>query len=196
MLVRRAKRGDADAFEALVAPLEAKTFALCLRMLASREDAQDCAQEAMLRMWRQIGSFRGQSSFATWCYRIAVNTCLDLLRKRKARPSVSLEVLTDVGFAPAAQEETGPQAQVEQGERRRALEEGIAQLPVDQRAALILRDIHGLSYEAVAEALDTPMGTVKSRISRARGNLRQRLFHSPELFEPENVYTGERRKES
>lgn len=195
LLIRRAKKGDADAFEALVAPLEQKLYALCLRMLTSREDALDCAQDAMLRIWRSMGTFREQASFGTWCYRIATNACLDYLRKQKVRPSVSLEAMTEIGFAPAAGGGDNPAERLEEGDRRQALIEGIASLSPDLRAAVVLRDIHGLSYEEVSEALQTPLGTVKSRINRARERLRGNLFASGELFEAQGVYTGERRKE-
>lgn len=195
MLIRRAQKGDAQAFEDLMAPHERKLYALCLRMLGNRDDALDCAQEAMLRIWRAIGTYRRQASFTTWSFRIATNACLDLLRRQKSRPSVSLDMLADAGFPPSAAESDGPQQHAEATARREALEGGIAALPEDLRSALLLRDVQGFSYEEVSEILSVPLGTVKSRISRAREKLRGLLHPSAELFGASPVYMEERRME-
>lgn len=195
LLIRRAQKGDAQAFETLVAPYEKKIYALCLRMLGNREDALDCAQEAMLRIWRAMGTYKKQASFSTWSYRIATNTCLDLLRRKKVRPSISLDGLAEAGYLPA-DSQTGPEAMAESSARKQALERGIASLPEDLRAAIVLRDIQGFSYEEVAEVLRTPLGTVKSRINRAREKLRKLLYPDGELFAAEAVYTNERRKDA
>lgn len=192
LLLRRAQNGDAQAFEELMTPHERRLYALCLRMSGNREDALDCAQEAMLRVWRALGSYRGQASFTTWIYRIAANTCLDALRKKRTRPSVSLDALADDGFMP--QDTTGdPVTRAETAARREALASGISALPPDMRAALVLRDVQGFSYEEVAAILDTPLGTVKSRINRSREKLRSILFQSAELFGVQHVYGDERR---
>lgn len=192
LLIRRAQKGNAQAFVDLMAPQEKKIYALCLRMLGNREDALDCAQEAMLRIWRALGSYRKQASFATWSYRIATNTCLDQLRKKKVRPSVSLDMLTEAGFAPT-DPNISPEAQSEATARKQALQEGISALKPDLRAALVLRDIQGFSYEEVADIVQAPLGTVKSRINRAREQLRANLYPDRELFGTEAVYVNERR---
>lgn len=196
MLIRRAQNGDADAFEALIAPQEKRIYALCLRMLGNREDAMDCAQDAMVRIWRAIKSYRRQASFATWCFRIATNACFDLLRKKKNRTVISLDDLSAKGFLPDADQSADPHRQAEMGERKRALGAAIAALPEDMRAALILRDMQGFAYEEVAEILQAPLGTVKSRINRARAKVRQLLQSDAELFSSANVYTIERRKDT
>ena len=95
LLLRRAQKGDAEAFEELMAAQESRMYAIALRMMGNREDAQDCAQEAMVRIYRAMGSFKGQSSLATWIYRITMNTCLDELRRRKVRKVTSLDTLVD-----------------------------------------------------------------------------------------------------
>lgn len=195
LLIRRAQKGDPQAFEALMAPHERKLYALCLRMLGNREDALDCTQDAMLRIWRALHTYRKQASFATWAYRIATNACLDLLRKKKVRPAMSLDMLTETGFLPADSAE-GPEAMAEASARKQALEKGIALLPEDLRAALVLRDMQGFSYEEIAEILSVPMGTVKSRINRARDKLRHTLYPDGELFSAAPVYTDERRKDA
>ncbi len=192
LLLRRAQNGDAAAFDGLITPHEKRIYALCLRISGNREDAMDCAQEAMLRIWRALGSYRGQASFSTWVYRIATNTCLDLMRKRKSRPSVSLDALADDGYMPP--DDTGdPERYAESNARRRALTDGIAALQPDMRAALVLRDVQGFSYEEVAQILDTPLGTVKSRINRARERMRSILCQNAELFGESRVYGNERR---
>ncbi len=195
LLLRRAQNGDAHAFDELVGPHEKRVYALCLRMLGDREDALDCAQEAMLRIWRALSSYRRQASFSTWVYRIATNTCLDFLRKKKVRPSVSLDALTDAGFSPA-DDSARPDLHAEGLAQRQALSEGIASLPPEMRAALVLRDVQGFSYEEVSAILDAPLGTVKSRINRAREKLRSILFQDAELFGQAHVYGDERRKDA
>ena len=194
LLLRRAQNGDAQAFDELMTVHEKRIYALCLRMTGNREDALDCAQEAMLRIWRALGSYRKQASFSTWVYRVATNTCLDYLRKKKTRPSVSLDAMEDDGFSPS--DASGdPVQQSEAAARKRTLAAGIASLPPDMRAALVLRDVQGFSYEEVSDILDTPLGTVKSRINRAREKLRSILFQNAELFGDARVYGRERRKD-
>lgn len=192
LFIRQAQKGDVRAFEALMARHEKKIYGLCLRMLGNREDALDCAQDAMLRIWRSIAAYRMDASFTTWCFRIATNACLDLLRKQKIRTSVSLDMLTDLGRIPAA--ETGdPHAQAIAADTSRALGHGIASLPADLRSAVVLRDIQGFSYEEVADILGIPLGTVKSRINRGREKLRGILFQDAELFSLPRVQMDERR---
>ena len=156
-------------------------YAVALRMCGNREDAQDCMQEAMIRIYRAISTFKGQSSFATWVYRITMNSCLDELRRRKARTSTSLDAMLENGFSPSDEYDT-PEHHSLQAEQRRLLEKAIAALPEDMRAAIVLRDIQGCSYDEIAEALDTNVGTIKSRISRGRERLRGVLSQQPELF--------------
>lgn len=195
LLIKRAQKGDAEAFEALMTPLEKRIYALCLRMLTSREDALDCAQDTMLRIWRALGTYRMQSSFSTWALRIATNACLDMLRKRKNKPTTSLDALVDVGFAPQAEPEGSPETQAENADQRDAIKSAIAILPEDMRSALILRDVQGMAYEEVADVLQAPLGTIKSRINRARARVREKLTSTPEPFFENIVYADERRKD-
>ena len=176
-LLRKAQQGDPDAFEKLVAPYEGKIYALCLRMLRQREDAQDAAQETMLRLYRSIGEYREQAQLGTFIYRIATNICLDALRRRQVLAGESLESLYEEGFSPAA-EEPGPEEALLHSEEREAVSRAIDMLDADMRAALVLREIHELSYEEVAGALGIGMGTVKSRIHRAREKLAHTLRES------------------
>ena len=103
-LIERASGGDTSAFNELMTCHEQKMYAVALRMCANREDAQDCLQEAMLRVYRAIGSFKGQSNFSTWLYRITMNTCLDELRRKKKKQNTSLDGLLDQGWAPSDEE--------------------------------------------------------------------------------------------
>lgn len=199
-LILKAAAGDAAAFEQLMAPYEKRLYTLCLRIAERREDAMDCAQEAMIRIWRSLPKYRFEASVTTWCYRITVNTCLDLLRRNRTKKDVSLDALTDSGFAPAddLHAHSNPEAFFESDARRRALEEGILSLPEDMRAVLVLRDIQGFTYEEISEVLTLPVGTVKSRMNRAREKLRQFLMENSrnmELFGNSSVHTNEGRQQ-
>lgn len=185
-LIERASRGDPFAFNALMAAHEKRMYAVALRMFGNREDAQDCLQEAMLRIYRSIGNFKGQSSFATWVYRITMNSCLDELRRKKNKQSTSLDSLLDQGWAPMDEGET-PEKHAMRTELRRELKRAIRELPEDMRSAVILRDVQGFSYEEIAQVLNVHVGTVKSRISRAREKLRGKLKENAELFDTEHV---------
>ena len=185
-LIERASQGDAQAFNELLAEHERRMYAVALRMCGTKEDAEDCLQEAMLRIYRAIGGFKGQSSFGTWVYRITMNTCLDELRRRKSRPGTSLDGMVEAGWSPSDGRE-GPEQHAVRAETRRRLEALIQQLPEDMRAAVVLRDIQGLSYEDIARALDANVGTIKSRISRGREKLREKIQAHPELFDRGSV---------
>jgi RNA polymerase sigma-70 factor (ECF subfamily) len=143
-------------------------------MMGNREDAQDCAQEALLRAYRAFDSFRGQSSAKTWLYRIAYNACLDFLRKRK--DMASLDALREAGFDPADSRMPQPGDRLERQELRRQIEYALTLLPEDQRAAMILRDFQGLSYQEIASVLSLSEGTGKSRLSRAREKVKNILM--------------------
>ena len=186
------KQEDAIArFEALAAPLEKQVYYVCLNMMGSREDAEDCAQEAMLKAFRGFARFEGRSKFSTWLYSIATHVCLDALRAR--RDAVSLDVLRESGWE-MPDEEPEAYERLEEGERRRLLKAALGELPPDFRAALTLIDLQGLSYQEAAEALALPLGTVKSRVSRARDTLLKILSRQPELFEQYPRQSGERRE--
>ena len=179
--VSKAMGGDPQAFEQLMRAHEGRMYAVALRMCGNREDALDCSQEAMLRIYRAMGNFKGQSSFATWVYRITMNTCLDELRRRKVRTSSSLDALLDTGWSPADDDDT-PERHAIASEQRRMLEKAISGLPEDMRAAIVLRDVQGFTYEEIATILSANVGTIKSRISRGREKLRDVLTSQPELF--------------
>lgn len=184
-LVEKAKQGDQKAFEQLVLDNQNKVYSLALRLCGDREEAADLSQEAFVRAWQGLGSFQGESSFATWVYRLTTNVCIDHLRRQKRRegvePAVSLDDETS-GWAEPADRESDPQRMLERSERSRALARGLERLPDWQRRALVLRELSGLSYQEISEALDIDLGTVKSRIARARLNLRKILLEDGNFF--------------
>ena len=174
-----ARRGDQDAFERLVLAYEKRVLALTARMCGNPEDGAEAAQEAFLAAWQGLASFRGESSFSTWLYRLASNACVDLLRREgrhraAAGPSLDDEELNLDAADPAPT----PQEAAERAELRERIEEGLRELPEEYRQVLILREMHQLRYEEIAEALCLDPGTVKSRISRGRKRLRKFLLES------------------
>jgi len=165
ILLQAAQDGDLDAFAVLVHRHQAAVYRVALRMLGSDADAQDATQETFVRAWRGLGRFRGESAVSTWLYRIVTRRCLDLIARR--RPTENLQ---DVELETVV----NPADSTEQRERLRAVTRAIAALPDEQRAALVLREFEGLSYDEVAAALDTSVAAVKGRIHRARlGVLKQ-----------------------
>lgn len=169
------RKSQAERFEELAAQHERMLYLLCLRMTGSHEDAQDCAQEALLRAFRAFDGFRGQSSARTWLYRVAYNTCLDFLRKR--REAYSLEALSETGLELPDTQTPRPGEALEREELRRQIECALTQLPEDQRAVMILRDFQQLPYEEIASILGIGEGTVKSRLSRAREKVKKYLIN-------------------
>lgn len=184
-LVQKAKAGDRDAFAALVSAYEGKIYNLALRYLGNREDAMDASQEVFLRVFRFLPGFQEESGFSTWIYRIGVNVCKDMLSKRAKRGELSLELPDeeeDYRTTEVADSRYDPEAIVEQADLRESLAEAIGQLPQQQREMIVLRDIQGLSYEEIGQVLSLESGTVKSRLSRARENLRKKLLQSGNIF--------------
>jgi RNA polymerase sigma-70 factor (ECF subfamily) len=180
-LVRRSQKGDLDAFNALVEAYQRQVYNLCLRMLDAAA-AEDAAQEAFITAYRRLDSFRG-GSFRAWLLRIAANTCCDELRRRRSRPAASLEAALEARSpSDISSHLSGPEEEALRRELGRHLQQGLAVLPTEQRLAIILRDIHGLSYEELTEALGCSLGTVKSRIARARGRMREYLMARRELL--------------
>jgi RNA polymerase sigma-70 factor (ECF subfamily) len=165
-LVRRASRGDVEAFTKLVQEHSPLVHRVALRVLEG-ENSQDASQEVWIRVWRNIKSFRGESAFSTWLYRIAVNTCLNI-RQREARRE-EREVGGETSYL---SEPTGGEADPEAGtlsaERRDEIQAALKYVRAEHRAALVLRHMEGLSYAEIAEVLEIPDGTAKGWVSRGR----------------------------
>ena len=192
LLLRRAQGGDPGAFEELMTPLEQLVWRVCWHYTGNREAAEDCGQEAMIRIWRNLANYRGECALESWVYRIAANCCMDWLRKKKRDKSVSVEPLREQGFDPA-DDAPGTEEQVVQKDERRRLREAIRQLPDDQREALILTQLEKVPYEEAARALGVSEGTVKSRVNRAKARLKEILSGERELSPPGIVQRDERR---
>ncbi|MEX1255186.1 MAG: sigma-70 family RNA polymerase sigma factor [Dehalococcoidia bacterium] len=183
-LIERSRRGDLDAFNALVLAHQDRVYNLCLRMLGSPQAAEDAAQETFISAYRHVERLRGPS-LSSWLLRIASNACVDELRRLKRRPQVPLGAPDADDDAPAyeiADPVEGPEGLALRGEVCDALQRELLRLPPDQRLAIILSDVEGLSYEEVAASMSSSIGTVKSRISRGRARLREALRTQSELF--------------
>ena len=182
-LIKAAARGSADAFESLVRENERMVYALSLRILGNEQDAQDAVQEVFLKAWRSLASFRGDSRFSVWLYRMTNNACLDQLRRRRVT-LVSLTPEEDGEQAPDIPDPLpGPQELLERKELQKAVRSALSELPEDFRRAIVLRETAGLSYAEIAEAMDIDVGTVKSRIFRARKKLCALLTARGNLFD-------------
>jgi RNA polymerase sigma-70 factor (ECF subfamily) len=170
-VVRACQRGDREAFDRLVERYQRNVYRLCYRYVGHHEDANDLAQEVFLRAWRSMGRFRGDSAFSTWLYRIAVNACLNHRAVRRPPTQDLPDTLPD----PAR----GALSRAEDEDEARRVRGAIAQLPERQRATLILKLYHDLSHEEVAQALGSSVGTVKSNLFHALGNMRRLLGGEP-----------------
>ena len=168
-LPERASKGDVDAFARLVREHSALVYRVALRILGA-EEAQDASQEAWIRIWRNIGNFRGESAFSTWLYKITVNTCLSVRRKEQSTKlrEIGGEFLQLPMHSGA---ENNPEAAILDGERRDELFQALERLRAEHRAALVLRHMEGLSYAEVASILDVPDGTAKGWVNRGRAAL-------------------------
>jgi RNA polymerase sigma-70 factor (ECF subfamily) len=183
--VEAAQAGDRDAFAQLVRRYEDQVFTMSLRMLSHREDARDLAQEIFLTVFERLDAFRGESTFKTWIYRITVNRCRDELRRRKTVKHTRPGSL--VGADGEQLDPPGREPSPEQGARGREAEQlverAMEELPEELKEIVVLRDVQDLSYDEIARVLDVPVGTVRSRLNRARTRL-------VELLEP--ILEGDR----
>lgn len=177
--IEKLKAGDAQAFDELVIQYSANVYALLIRLTEDEEEARDLTQDTFLNALKAIHNFRGDADLKTWLYRIAVNESRNRFRwwkRRKKSSTFSLDAEDSFGTAAQiADSNENPETATLRRERERALRQALSELPTNFREVIILRDIEGLSYEEVATALDTNVGTVKSRIARGREVLRKKL---------------------
>lgn len=192
--VRAIQAGDTTALKPLLTRYQDRLFGVCVRMVHDRELASDLAQDAMIKVIEGLDTYDGRARLSTWMIRVTMNVCLSRLRAEKIRRHVSLDASTERGPIASRLEgragtlvgepgELPPGARVEQEEVRRRVSAALLRVTPEQRAILVLRDCRGLDYEQIAEVLSIPVGTVKSRLFRARGALRD-VLESMELSPP------------
>lgn len=182
-LVERAQAGDLDAFEQIVQTYQTKVYNIALSMTGNHHDADDAAQDVFIKVYRSIGAFSFRARFSTWLYRVATNVCLDYLRKRKRTAAVTLDADdTEDAQIQIADPAPTPEILLEEKETIRQVRQAIAQLSDEHKKVILLRDLSGLSYDEIAAIEQCSVGTVKSRINRARQNLKKLLEENREQF--------------
>ena len=178
-IIRAVMDGNTNAFEDLVLEYQKQVYHITLKMTGSEEDAFDLSQETFLKAYRSLSAFRGEASFGTWLYRMAANICIDFLRKKKrgGEKLISLDEEEEEGRRPLELPDLRyePQNALEKKEIRESVRAGLQKLPHEQRLILVLRDVEGFSYQEIADTLKIELGTVKSRIFRARAHLARLL---------------------
>jgi len=185
-IIQKAQRGDLDAFNQLVLHYQDSAYSVAYRIFADRASASDAAQDAFIAAYRRLDSYRG-GNFRAWLLRIVTNTCYDELRRQKRRPAEAFDDLpgadSDDG-PPLPADTASPEQAALQSELRRAIESCIRGLQADQRVVLLLSDVEGLNYQEIADSVGSALGTVKSRLSRARAAMRGCLQGAGELLPP------------
>ena len=188
-IIGRVLSGDTEAFETLVLEHQNKVYSLALRMVGNEEDARDMAQEAFIRAYGSLAGFRGDSKFSVWLYRLTSNICIDFLRSRGKKRTVSMtwagDEGEDAGELEIPDETWSPENQLERSLTRESVRRGLESLSPQYREILLLREINGLSYAEIAGALSLEEGTVKSRIFRARKKLCDFLLREGNISPPE-----------
>jgi RNA polymerase sigma-70 factor (ECF subfamily) len=186
-IIELCKKGDRDAFNMLVEKYQTQVINIAYSMLSNREDALDAAQEVFVKIYKNIGGFKGNSSLSTWIYRIVSNVCNDILRKRRKNTNV-------ISISTSAQEDDEnkdfditdtnptPEELLELSEQQRVVRTAISELSDEYREIVTLCDIEQLSYDEISQILKCPVGTVKSRLNRARSALKKKLIKNRELF--------------
>jgi RNA polymerase sigma-70 factor (ECF subfamily) len=182
-LIREAKKGDINSYNRLVLHYQQAVYNVAYRIMGEPQSAEDATQEAFISAYKALNRFRG-GSFKSWLMRIATNACYDELRRRKRRPQSSLDELTEdnESFSFLRSPGQGPEAQQQSLELMEAVEECLKTLPDDQRVTAVLGDVEGYDYKEIAEITQVSLGTVKSRMSRARSKLRNCLQGFKELL--------------
>lgn len=185
-LIKRCQQGDVDAFDELVEKYQSQIINIAYGMLSNTEDAYDAAQEVFVKIYKSIGGFKGKSSLSTWIYRIVSNVCNDMLRKRQRSAAVvsinSVRDNDDDKDLDLVDDAPTPEELLELSEAQRTLRLAISELSAEYREILTLSDIEQLRYEEIADILKCPVGTVKSRLNRARNALKKKLLKKRELF--------------
>ena len=176
-LVEKVKKGDADVYEKIIQKYQSKVFGLIYNMTKNQNDIEDLAQEVFIKIYKNLGKFKGESSLYTWIYKITVNLCLDEMKKRKNVIYLDEKIEVDDGEVnrELPSEENSQEKLYEEKELQEKLHNCINKLPEKQRVMIVLRDIKGFSYEEISKITDVKLGTVKSQINRARLKLKELL---------------------
>lgn len=186
LLIERCKRGEHDAFDQLVRTYEKRVYNLAYRLSGHYDEANDISVDAFLRVFQALKLFRGEANFSTWLFRIVTNVYLDRRKRSRNKQHLSLQEYIELEENTVSRqiEDPSPTPGVvaEQNERSELLQDAIVALPYDQRTMIVLYHTEGLSYEEIAAVLELPIGTVKSRLNRARLKLREKLEPLKELF--------------
>lgn len=185
LLIRKSIQGNMAAFEELVSIYEKKVYTIAYRMMNNHEDASDVAQEAFIKIYQKLQSFKGESTFSTWLYRIVTNTCLDELRRRKTKViSINNPINSEYGEMEREIPDGGPTPEeiYESTEITATVQRALTRLPEEYRIAIVLKDIRGHSYEEISKILSCSLGTVKSRLSRGRNLLKEILVKEEQTF--------------
>lgn len=186
LLIKKALTGDIDSFEKLIINYEKKVYNIAHRMFGNEHDAYDASQEIFIKVYNNLNKFDYKSSFSTWLHRLAVNTCIDEYRKakRKMKKTTSLDETVPVGDGDLVKQfedkALTPEQRILQKEEVNEVREAIGMLKEEHKVVIILRDIQNYSYDEIASILDCSMGTVKSRISRARNSLKDIIIRNRE----------------
>lgn len=186
VLVEMCKQGDLAAFEQLVEKHQSRVYTLAFRYMGNYADASDLAQEAFIKIYRSLGTFRGEASFQSWMYRLVTNVCMDELRRRGRAKTVSIEELMESKKGLMMRREASgsrlPEDVVIRRELQREVQNVLTSLSDEHRIIVVMRDIQGYSYEEMAEILQCSLGTVKSRLNRARHVLKEKLLARREML--------------
>ena len=177
LLISRARGGDREAFGALVEQYRDNVYRLAYRMCGNAYDADEAAQEAFVAAWRALPNFRGDAKFSTWLYRLTTNAAIDVMRREKRHQTVGDGEMMDL-----ADDADSPQETVERTEQQEAVQKALATLSEEYREVLLLRYMEELDYAEIADVLQLPSGTVKSRINRAKAALKTALLKSGNIF--------------
>ncbi len=182
-LIKQCLNGDQAAYDFLVERYQHKIYNLTYRYTGNPTDAADLTQETFLKAYLALSGFRRESSFSTWLYHIAVNICRDEYRKKKRKKNLSLEELQEQGSNPEIfiSEQGNPEESILSSDTQRLVQNCLNQLSEEHRLILILREIKGLPYEEISQCLGCSLGTIKSRLNRARKALKQKIENNPEL---------------
>jgi RNA polymerase sigma-70 factor (ECF subfamily) len=187
-LVARSNGGDHDSFNELIRRWERPIYALAYRQIGREEDARDVCQETFLRAYRALGGFRGQAKFSSWLYRIAINLCRDWMRRERRTPVMQAPEEVDLMELAAAREPAESiEDRIARNDLSRAVERAMAVLPDEQRAAIVLKEYHGLTFQEIADLVGCPLSTVKTRLYQGLTVLRRELARTGTTVKKENL---------